>query len=199
LDASPLAANPWADSTGVRLLSVGMMRPGAKTESYAALAAALRMIGDLDWTLVIVGGGTQETEIRSMFSEFSAQRIVFAGERLPGEVLALMELSDVLAWPGCREAYGMVYLEAASRGKPSVALRNMGVPRVVENGRTGLLADPPDAATYAACLRTIIDNSVLRRALGQGAQEFVAGERSGRAAASRLKTILDAVLAGYVA
>jgi glycosyltransferase involved in cell wall biosynthesis len=129
-----------------------------------------------------------------MFADFAGGRVTFAGERPAGEVLTLMGMADALAWPGCREAYGMVYLEAASRGVPAVALRNMGVPRVVEDGRTGLLADPADAANYAACLRRLIEDPALRKSLGMGAKAFVEGERSGMAAALQLRRILDEVI-----
>jgi glycosyltransferase involved in cell wall biosynthesis len=194
LELEPVAKDPWPRDTGIRLLSVGMMRPGAKIESYGVLSAALRDIGDLPWNLVIVGGGPGETEVREMFADFAGGRVTFAGERPAGEVLTLMGMADALAWPGCREAYGMVYLEAASRGVPAVALRNMGVPRVVEDGRTGLLADPADAANYAACLRRLIEDPALRKSLGMGAKAFVEGERSGMAAALQLRRILDEVI-----
>ena len=131
-----------------------------------------------------------------MFASFGG-RVTFVGERSGGEVLTLMEMCDVLAWPGCREAYGMVFLEAASRGKPAVALDTMGVPRVVEHGRTGLLATPPDADSYATCLRMMIMDAALRERLGRGAKAFVDGERSGTMAAQRLRQVIDGVLADW--
>jgi glycosyltransferase involved in cell wall biosynthesis len=194
LEAEPVEKNPWPRDEVIKLLSVGMMRPGAKIDSYTVLSAALRHLFDLPWNLVIVGGGPGEPEVRAMFEGFPDGRVVFAGERPAGEVLTLMGMADVLAWPGCREAYGMVYLEAASHGVPAVALRNMGVPRVVEDGRTGLLADPSDSANYAACLRRLIVDPALRSSLGLGAKAFVEGERSGTAAALRLRHILDLVI-----
>ncbi len=195
LVAEPVAENPWR-AGGARLLTVGMMRPGAKLESYTMLAQALGLLGDCNWSLTIAGGGPGEPEIRAMFASFG-ERVTFVGERSGGEVLGLMEMCDVLAWPGCREAYGMVFLEAASRGKPAVALNTMGVPRVVEHGRTGLLATPPDAQTYADCLRTIILDAGLRERLGRGARAFVEGERSGTRAAQRLRQVIDGVLADW--
>jgi glycosyltransferase involved in cell wall biosynthesis len=189
----PLA---WNGGSACRLLSVGMMRPGAKLESYQMLAAALRQIADENWALTIAGGGPAEAHIREEFAFAAPGKVEFAGELAQEQVFGAMRQADVLAWPGCREAYGMVYLEAAAQGLPSAALRNMGVPMVVEDGRTGLLADPPDAEAYAAILSRLIAQPDLRRRLGHGARDFVTGERSGEQAAARLRELLDPVLKG---
>jgi len=185
---------PAADNEDtVRLVSPAMMRPGAKMDSYRILAEALRNIADINWSLVIAGGGPGTDEVTSLF-EWAGERVNIIGERTTGEVISLMNEADVLTWPGCREAYGMVYLEAASFGVPAVALKNMGVPLVVEHQNTGLLADPPDVEHYAALLRQIITDPQLRSQLGANAQTFAHGERSGASAAQRLKTIIDPIL-----
>lgn len=199
VDAELLVSEPasldWpGDEKSCRLLAVGMMRPGAKLESYGVLANALGRLRHLDWSLVIAGGGPGESEVRAAFAPMS-ERVVFAGVASPEQVLGLMEQADLFCWPGCREAYGMVYLEAASRGLPAIALRNMGVPRVVEQEVSGLLADPPDAATYGAVLEAAIADSELRRKLSASARDFALVQRSGAYAARRLREILDPVLA----
>jgi len=179
---------------GCRLLTVGMMRPGAKLESYGVLAAALANLQHLDWSLAIVGGGPGEDEVRRMFSWDSRGRVAILGEREPDIVLGLMAHADLLAWPGCREAYGMVYLEAATRGTPAAALDNLGVPLVVSDNVGGLLARPADATAYAHVLARLIGDSALRARLSAGARKFALEDRSGDYAAARLKAIVDGVL-----
>ncbi len=195
LEPSKAIAAPWPADAGCRLLSVGMMRPGAKLESYRVLAEALKLLEDLDWALAIVGGGPGEDEVRNLFQWDSRDRVAFAGELAQSGVFGLMAQTDVLAWPGCREAYGMVYLEAAAHGAPAAALNNLGVPLVVEHERTGLLADPPDVQNYADVLTRLITDPDLRRRLGEGARRFVENERSGAQAAARLRALLDPILA----
>jgi glycosyltransferase involved in cell wall biosynthesis len=193
LEVRPVGGDPWPARPGVRLLTVGMMRPGAKLQSYEVLAGALAKLRGLDWSAAIVGGGPGEPQVRELFSWDDENRIAFLGERDPGEVLGLMERADILAWPGCREAYGMVYLEAATRGTPAVALDNMGVPLVVANGRSGLLANPANTDGYADALAKLIQDSELRGKLGEGARTFALVERSAAQAATRLKAIIDGV------
>lgn len=194
----PLSSDPWAGAKGLRLLTAGMMRPGAKLESYQVLANALGGLTDIEWTLAIAGGGPGEGEVRSFFQHLAPERIKFAGVKPAGEVLTAMAQADILAWPGCREAYGMVFLEAASRGTPAVALDTMGVPRVVEHERTGLLADPADPGAYGAALRRMLSDADLRIRLGAGAKAFVEGERSGEAAARHLAKVIGKVLGNPV-
>ena len=183
----------WPDDDAVKLLSVGMMRPGAKLDSYKVLAESLHRIEQLNWSLVIAGGGPGMDEVRGLFS-WAGERVVFAGEKSPEEVISLMGEADILAWPGCREAYGMVYLEAACFGLPTAALDNMGVPLVVEHDRTGLLADPNQENGYAKALEQMIIDPKLRERLGEGAKEFALNERSATATAKRLKIIIDKLL-----
>ncbi|MFZ1816012.1 MAG: glycosyltransferase family 4 protein [Rhizobiaceae bacterium] len=194
LEVTPLAHDPWEGHAGVRLLTVGMMRPGAKLDSYAVLSQALALVTDLDWHLVIAGGGPGEEQVRAMMQPLGSERVTFAGELKPGEAQHLMREADLLAWPGCREAYGMVYLEAAHYGTPSIGLDNMGVPLVVRHDRTGLLATPADVETYASCLRRAISDDDLRNRLSLGASDHAANRRSADYAASRMREILAPIL-----
>lgn len=193
--AGEIHEDPW-QCTGetVKLLSVGMMRAGAKLDSYTMLSNALRELKNMDWKLVVAGDGPGSETVQELFSWSQSKRVELLGEVEEGRVLSLMRQADTLAWPGCREAYGMVYLEAASRALPAVALDNMGVPLVVRHERTGLLATPPDVEHYTKQLRRMIEDKRLRAQLAKNALAFVREERSLDYAATRLRAIIDSVL-----
>jgi glycosyltransferase involved in cell wall biosynthesis len=184
----------WDASDACRLLAVGMMRPGAKVESYRVLAQALAALPNRRWQLAVAGGGPAQGEVRAAFAWDVEGRVRFLGEQTEAQVAALMRSCDLLAWPGCREAYGMVYLEAAVHGKPAVALRNGGVPQVVAHGVGGLLADPSDADGYRQLLDTLIGDKALRERLGEGARRQLLERHSAAAAAVRLREAIDALL-----
>jgi glycosyltransferase involved in cell wall biosynthesis len=171
-----------------------MLRPGAKLESYRLLAQALAELQDRHWQLAVAGGGPAQGEVRAAFAWDVEDRVRFLGEQSEAQVGALMRSCDLLAWPGCREAYGMVYLEAAVHGKPAAALRNYGVPLVVAHGVGGLLADPPDAAAYRRVLDTLISDAALRARLGAGARQLVLERHSAVRAAALLREAIDPVL-----
>jgi glycosyltransferase involved in cell wall biosynthesis len=190
--SAPSAA--WSADAGCRLLAVGMMRPGAKVESYRVLGQALAALPGRRWQLAVAGGGPAQGEVRAAFAWDVEGRVRFLGEQSEAQVGALMQACDLLAWPGCREAYGMVYLEAAVHGKPAAALRNGGVPQVVAHGVGGLLADPTDADAYRQVLDALIGDATLRARLGAGARQQVLERHSAVAAADRLRAAIDPLL-----
>jgi len=79
------------------------------------------------------------------------------------------------------EGFGLVLLEAAACGTPSVACRSGGVPDAVDDGVSGLLVPPDDPPALAAALTRLLSDEALRRRLSCGARARAA--RSGWEAA----------------
>ena len=57
-----------------------MMRPGDKLASYTMLAKALERLGEVPWTLSIVGDGPVRAEVMAAFAGFPASRIEWLEE-----------------------------------------------------------------------------------------------------------------------
>ncbi len=187
IDAAPFARSS-ADPR--RLITVAMLRKGDKFDSYAMLASALDLIRDHDWTLTIIGDGPMRTEVRSLFSAFSENRIVWCGERSTTEIAQELAAAGLYVWPGCNEAYGLAYLEAQAAGLPVVAQATAGVPEVVMADRTGLLTPEGDIKAYAGAIAALLNDPSRRQAMTEAAYDFVHQERSLPAASKRLETIL---------
>jgi len=171
IDPTPFQA-PKRSRGQVRLLAVGMMRPGDKLESYRRLAAALTLLGRADWQLHIVGDGDAKTAVMAAFAPTAGQ-VVWHGAVPMTELPAIYAAADIYAWPAANEAYGMAFLEAQAAGLPVVAGRVRGVPDVVADGVTGLLTADGDAAAFAAALRRLIDDAGLRQRMGAAARANV--------------------------
>jgi glycosyltransferase involved in cell wall biosynthesis len=174
---------------GPLLLAVGMMRPGAKIASYRLLAEALAGLVERPWRLAIVGDGPGRAEVEALFA-FAAGRVRFTGAVDHAEVLGWMRSADLFAWPGVREAFGVVYLEAQASGLPVAALATAGVPVVVGDGESGLLAPEGDVAAYRAALARLVASTPERVRLGAGARARIARAHGLEAAAATLKTAL---------
>lgn len=195
IDPSPFVA---ADPAPRRhaLVTVAMMRPGDKMESYRMLAAALARLRHLPWTLAVAGDGALRGEVEALFSAMEGGRIAWHGERGTAEIAAILGASAVYAWPGTGEAYGLAYLEAQAAGLPVVAQATAGVPEVVRHGVTGLLTPPGDVDAYAAALERMLTDDAMRQDMAVAARRFVVEECSLERAARRLDDILRRYVGG---
>jgi glycosyltransferase involved in cell wall biosynthesis len=185
LDPAPYRGARAANPAPV-LLTVAMMRDGDKLASYRLLAAALAKLDDLDWSLVVVGDGAARGEIETLFG----RRARFLGEVAEARLPAIYAGADLYVWPAVREAYGMAILEAQAAAVPVVAGDCGGVPDIVRDGATGLLARDGDAEDFAAKLRALLTDPARRAAMGARARETVEAEHSLAAAAAALEGVL---------
>jgi len=102
--------------------------------------------------------------------------------------------ADVVVLPSLSEGCPFVVLEALAMGKPVVATRVNGVPEIIEEGRTGLLVEPRDAAALEQAIARMLrqPEEAARMALaGQAAvaARFTA-ERMVRETAAALEAAL---------
>jgi glycosyltransferase involved in cell wall biosynthesis len=179
---------PW-------LLTVAMMREGDKLASYRVLGEALAKLGGTAWQLLVVGDGPARRAVEDTLARLGSGRVRYAGARLADELPAFYAAADLQVWPAIREAYGMTLLEAQAAGLPVVAGASGGVPAIVSNERTGLLAPPGDADAFATAMRTLIEDPERRRRMGSQALETIAREHDIATAAG----VLDRALRDTVA
>jgi len=191
------SAAPHTDDKPVRLIAVAMMRQGNKADCYHFLARTLARISDLPWTLTLIGDGPERPAIEAAFSGFPPGRVRFLGKQARTDILTELATHDLFVWPGLNEAYGVVYLEAQAAGLPVAALDSGGVPAVVAQGRTALLAPHGDDAALAATIARLINDPELRAGMGAAARRFAREERNGDSARMILAEALDAAVAWH--
>jgi glycosyltransferase involved in cell wall biosynthesis len=85
-----------------------------------------------------------------------------------------MAASDVLCLPSYREGFGIVIIEAAAAGIPSVGSRIYGISDTIDDGVTGLLFEPGDVDDLAKKLGVLLENRPLRERMGAEARKKVA-------------------------
>lgn len=98
--------------------------------------------------------------------------VIFAGFR--SDVPAVLHATDALAHTSIEpEPFGRVLVEAMAAGLPIVATDAGAVPEILEDGRTGLLVAPGDAAGLAQALRRLMADAPLRQRLAAAARQEV--------------------------
>jgi glycosyltransferase involved in cell wall biosynthesis len=184
----------WDRNTPV-LITTGMMRKGKKLDNFHILAKALTNLG-ADFNLIVVGGGPEEMAVRQAFSSLDEGQIHWTGMVEHSDVLRWMRSSDVFIWPGWKEPIGMVYLEAQLQELPVLAYKSMGVPLVVANNETGLLAPEDDLRTLKDNTIKLLQDAHLRNTMGKKGRIKVLTEHGIQAASNRLAEILAGMIEG---
>jgi len=186
LDPGPEPRHAPHDGAG-RLLTIAMMRPGDKLESYRRLAAALQRL-DSDWHLDIHGDGAARAKVEAAFAPL-APRVTFHGATHDPAILrAACEAADLFLWPGVGEGVGMVYLEAQAAGLPVIAEAHATQRELV----AGPLVPPDDPDAFAAAIRAAAAD---RAAGAAAARAQVLAHHSIDAAAAILRDTLTELVA----
>jgi glycosyltransferase involved in cell wall biosynthesis len=148
--------------------TVGNLTAKKDQATLVRALASLPSTGDRGPTLVLVGLGPLEDELRALAAQHGvADRVVFAGSR--DDVFALLPAFDVFALSSRFEGLPIALLEAMAAGVAPVATRVGGIPEVITDGRDGLLVDPGDPDALAAALGRLLDDAALRETLGERA------------------------------
>jgi glycosyltransferase involved in cell wall biosynthesis len=94
-----------------------------------------------------------------------AGKVIFTGRK--DNVLPFLSGFELVVMPSITEGLPNALLEAMAMGKAVVASRVGGIPEVIEDGVTGLLAPSKDPAALAAAITKLITNPRLRETMGQ--------------------------------
>jgi glycosyltransferase involved in cell wall biosynthesis len=132
------------------------------------LIAATITLADPGITLAVGGDGEDREALAAMAGPLG-DRARFLG-RVP-DATDLYAASDVFCLPSRLEGFGLVYVEAAMAGVPSIAADAGAVGEVVRDGETGLLVTPGDRAALAAAIATLRDDGPRRLRMGDAARE----------------------------
>ena len=89
-------------------------------------------------------------------------------------VNALQRQAEVVVQKSLAEGFGLTVAEAMWKGRPVVASRIGGIQDQIDEGRTGLLvSDPRDLREYGRSVRSLLEDPVRARKIGEAAREQV--------------------------
>jgi glycosyltransferase involved in cell wall biosynthesis len=193
-DVSAFAASPPAPLPAQpRALFVGVLE---RYKNVHGLAEAWRIVAPRvpGAMLHIVGRGRESDVAEHLVRDFPGR--VTWEERLPSEgVAAALDAATVLVLPSFSEGLPRVTMEAFARGRGVVGARAGGIPDIVEDGRSGLLVPPGDAAALADALVRALSEPQLAERLSEGARAASARWlQTPEEFARRTRELVDAVV-----
>jgi D-inositol-3-phosphate glycosyltransferase len=151
------------------LLFIGRIQP---LKGVDVAVKTLALLEHDDARLWIVGGASgtggeaEVTRIRSLIAaEGLTDRVVFVPPQPHHLLSTFYRAADISLVPSRSESFGLVALEAAACGVPTVASAVGGLRTLVEHGCTGYLVESRDPREYATRVDTILADPVLARRL----------------------------------
>jgi len=152
-----------------RLLFAGRV---AMQKNLPLLLRALRRFLDtygVPVRLDVAGDGDDMPQVRRLISELSLHEHVRLMGFVQGrELEELYESVDALVLPSRSESFGIVMLEAMTKGVPVIASNIRCVRTIVADGTSGLLADL-DEQSFASAIHRLVSEDGLYEKLSRGA------------------------------
>jgi glycosyltransferase involved in cell wall biosynthesis len=152
-------------------LTVANLRPEKAHEVLLSAAAQLRSRYP-QIQFLIAGDGPRAAELQALAARLGVQaHVTFLGHR--EDVPALLARADAFVLPSRSEAFPNGAIEAMAAGLPVVASAVGGLLDLIEDGRTGLLVRPDDAAALAAAVESLVLSPARCETIGAAAREEV--------------------------
>jgi len=191
----------WANAGQLLLLTVGRLerRKGHDLVLRALASDALRTASI---RYLIVGEGEELPRLQAMTSELGlTERVTFIGRVEDDALPAYFSAADIFVHPNrsegeSSEGFGLVFLEAAAAGVPTIGGVTGGVPEALERDVTGLIVSGTDAEELAQSIRSLASSPELRSAMGKAGRARAERDFSWESAANRVTLIHERVARG---
>jgi glycosyltransferase involved in cell wall biosynthesis len=177
------------------LLFLGRIEP-QKRPDVALRAFAIVASTNPDARLRIAGSGSQAAEMADLSTSLGIDsQVEFLGLVDPSEVNGLLDATTIFLMSSDYEGLPIALLEAARKGRPTVATDVGGTREVVIDGESGLLVPPDDPTALAGAIATLLSDRARADQMGAvAAQHFRDGFALG-ACATAYESLYEAVVA----
>jgi glycosyltransferase involved in cell wall biosynthesis len=160
----------------IRFLSVGRLVAFKGFHILIDACAELQKRG-VNFDCEIIGEGALGEELEQhVMRQNLRERIHFAGEQSQNYVLGALQRCDLFVLAsapderGASDIFPTVIAEAMATGKPVVSTTVAGIPELVANRETGLLAPPRDARALADAMEEFARDENLRADCGHASR-----------------------------
>lgn len=181
---NPVLEHFHPDDEQIRILSVGSLLP-KKGHSYLIEACHLLKERGLPFICTIIGTGPDENSLRRQIHAFGLEgQVKLPGAMTHPEIIAsyyqheIFVLASVETPTGDMDGIPVVLMEAGAAGLPLISTNISGIPELVRDGETGLLAKPGDPASLANKIFMLATDPERMVYLGLNAQKLVTEEFS---------------------
>lgn len=125
-------------------------------------------------SLLLVGTGEMEAQLRARVAELGLSDVVFGGFVNQAELPQVYAASDIFVLPSENEPWGLIVNEVMCAGLPVVVADEVGcVPDLVKDDVNGKLMRAGDVASLANALRHLLEDPSRREAMGRNSLAII--------------------------
>jgi glycosyltransferase involved in cell wall biosynthesis len=166
-----------------------------RLKRHDVFIAAAQLLGErfpnVKYLVVGDGPGLEKTRKISEDSRVG-DRVVFTGHR--DDIPEILAASDIFVLTSEKEGVPQSIAEAMAMEKAVVASPIGGIPELIRDGETGLLADSCNPESFAAAIARLLEDMPLRRRLGEAARRHVLAGFTDETMAARTLDFYDRLL-----
>jgi glycosyltransferase involved in cell wall biosynthesis len=217
VEVLPLAVSPelyrptpewsceWRERNGIPSGRVifGYMGRFVEEKGLRTLCDALERLGDLDWGLVLVGGGPLEAELRGKAAAMGerGKRIRFAGYVPHDEAPKWLSLFNVMVLPSetrpnWMEQFGRVLVEAMACGTPVIGSDSGEIPKILTETGGGIVFPEGNASALAEAMLQLGKSSELRCEFAEKGRASVLVTYDQKHLARRFAEVIESAVQG---
>ncbi|MCL4460030.1 MAG: glycosyltransferase family 4 protein [Chloroflexi bacterium] len=120
-----------------------------------------------DVSLLIVGYGYQEGELKDICEREQIEDVVFLGHIDVSEVPRFYGLADLFVLPSSEEVWGLVINEALACGLPVITTNKVGASvDLVKEGKNGYIVEAGNVVQLYQSMKRVITDTALAKAMG---------------------------------
>ena len=187
--SAPIDATKNGLSAGRYVLAMGSTRPN---KNLLTVIKAMKHLTDLGLKLAVVG--SQDRSVFRDTENLPADGFVHLGHVDDVQLRGLYESALCFVFPSLYEGFGIPPLEAMALGCPVIVSSTSALPETC--GAAALYVEPLDATSLAQQIRTIHDDTAVRKRLIRAGHDRVRRYRWEDTASSILEIATDVALGG---
>ncbi|HKO16866.1 MAG TPA: glycosyltransferase [Gemmatimonadaceae bacterium] len=167
MPVAPELFTPGGRRASDRLLFVGRLNRQKGLELLLRAMTLLHAQPSLD----VIGDGSDAGELRALAGALQLDdRVRWHGAQPQPRLAEFYRAATALIVPSVEEGLGLVAVEAQLCETPVIAFDSGGIADVVQQDRTGILVDTPDAGALASAIDDLLAHPERGAALGRAAR-----------------------------
>lgn len=138
-----------------------------RLEKHKSVEELIKLSKEVRFPLRIIGSGLEESKLKSYAKKIGSNEVSFLGKVSKKELVKQYQRCSFFVSASKWEGFGLVFLEAAACGKPSISYSVCSIPEVIIDKKTGFLIR--DYKEFKNKVNILIKNKELRKKMGEKA------------------------------